>query len=485
MIFSPIQRLTRGFVAVVVLSGAFLIQASDVTSASQVVVDASARVGTIRPLHGVNNGPLNFGEMVDVSPYYHQLNIALARLHDCEWPEPDVVDIHAIFPDMHADPGLPDSYRFSRTDDYIGAIVNTGTGIVYRLGESIEHTRKKYHVAPPEDYQKWADVCVGIVRHYNEGWANGYEYGIRYWEIWNEPENRPSMWTGSDDDYYRLYGTAARAIKDRRPILKVGGPSVGAQGRLIEGRMEPSGFLKGFLEYCRDNKVPLDFFSWHTYTDDPYLFAKKARAIRQLLDGYGFTKTESHLNEWNYLPDNDWMPMSTQDAQKRQEWFARIAGAEGAAFLVCSLIDLQSAPVDVANYYSGDTNWFGLFNRYGVPRKTFYAMKAFRMLLDTPIAVKVTGGMEGHPAVCAGVNEDRTMMTILVSNLRAQDKQVQLRIEALPWQGLARWEVYTLNAARNLERLDHEASAGIAVDEFSCPAPSVLVIRLHKPPDGK
>ena len=59
---------------------------------------------------------------------------------------------------------------------------------------------------PPADAAKWAAICVGIIRHYNEGWANGFHHGIRYWEIWNEPENRPAMWTGTDEDYLALRG---------------------------------------------------------------------------------------------------------------------------------------------------------------------------------------------------------------------------------------------------------------------------------------
>ena len=32
------------------------------------------------------------------------------------------------------------------------------------------------------------------------------------WDLWNEPDNRPAMWTGTDEEYFRLYSTAAKAI---------------------------------------------------------------------------------------------------------------------------------------------------------------------------------------------------------------------------------------------------------------------------------
>ena len=46
----------------------------------------------------------------------------------------------------------------------------------YRLGTTIEnsHRIKTYHIYPPKDYQKWAKICEGIIRHYNEGWADGF-----------------------------------------------------------------------------------------------------------------------------------------------------------------------------------------------------------------------------------------------------------------------------------------------------------------------
>ena len=49
---------------------------------------------------------------------------------------------------------------------------------------------------PPKDYAKWARICEHIITHYTEGWADGFNYKITYWEIWNEPENI-QMWQGT------------------------------------------------------------------------------------------------------------------------------------------------------------------------------------------------------------------------------------------------------------------------------------------------
>ncbi|HAB19865.1 MAG TPA: hypothetical protein DCE44_25955, partial [Verrucomicrobiales bacterium] len=271
--------------------------------------DFSVPSGRLRALQGINKGPLAPGGIFNVIQEQKALGIPFTRLHDCGWPNPYVVDHHAVFPNPNADPSLPESYDFRLTDEYLAAVRQTGAEPIYRLGESIEHTSVKRYVHPPADMEKWAAVCLGIIRHYNEGWANGFRYNIRYWEIWNEPENRPAMWSGTDDDYLRLYRTAATAIKKQFPGVKVGGPALGASGSFVQGEFRPTPFVKRFLEMCRGENVPLNFFSWHCYTADPSELSARARAIRRLLDSYGFTDTENHLNEWNYLPGNTWGPL--------------------------------------------------------------------------------------------------------------------------------------------------------------------------------
>jgi hypothetical protein len=450
--------------------------------AAEFTVDCAATAGKFRPLHGVNNGPLNLGETVDLSKYYRELQVPLARLHDCEWPNPDVVDMHAVFPDPTADPRSPDSYRFSRTDTYIQAIIDAGCGVVYRLGESIELTEQKYHVHPPADYDRWAEACLGVIRHYNHGWADGFHHDIRYWEIWNEPENRPNMWTGDDDDYFRLYAVAARKIKAAYPELKVGGPSVGAVGHIVKGEFRPSSFARAFLAYCRDHRLPLDFFSWHTYTNDPSVYAQKAEGVRRLLDEYGFADVEQHLNEWNYLPDNDWSPLAVAgQGLPRQRFYERQGGAEGAAFVACVLLSLQDSPVDVANFYSGDTNQFGLFTRHGVPKKTLHAFRAFRKLLDAPLRLKTAGAAPGHTALAAGTNESRDRVRILLANFDSPDPNATLEIRNLPWRGPTRCEIFRLDARRDLESTGAATRAANPLKlHYKLPAPGVLLIELQK-----
>lgn len=471
------ERFLRSLAALFVAVGSTF-----AIAAEPLVIDASVKSGLIRPLHGVNNGPVNEGETVDVSAAWKPLSIPWTRLHDSEWPTGDIVDIHSIFPDMKADPQSPESYRFARTDDYIKPILASGSGIVYRLGESIEHSKRKHFVHPPRDYDRWAQVCLGIIRHYNEGWADGHHHKIRYWEIWNEPENRPTMWSGTDADYIRLYITAAKAIKATYPELKVGGPAAGASGDIVDGKYQPTQFLKDLVKACREAQAPLDFFSWHTYTNDPTLCAKKARGIREWLDAEGFTKTESHLNEWNYLPGNDWNGMlHTADSKVRDRWYAEMGGVPGATFVASTLINLQDSPLDVGNYCSGDTSPFGLFERFGTPKMTYYSFLAFAQMVETPHRVRVSGGQAGNHFGLAGLNKDATELRILVSRQIASSEPQVLTVKALPWKGPSAVEVQRLDEKHQLDVI---ANTGFQADDqrltVSLPDKGVVFVKVSK-----
>jgi len=90
------------------------------------------------------------------------------------------VDIPNIFPDFDADENDPASYDFTFTDWLMTAIKKQG--------------------------------CEHVVRHYNEGWADGFHYDIKYWEIWNEPEGE-AFWSGTREEFFRLYEVASNHLK--------------------------------------------------------------------------------------------------------------------------------------------------------------------------------------------------------------------------------------------------------------------------------
>lgn len=428
-----------GLLALIALSASTAALAQSPPVEANVRVDFSTTIGAIRPLHGVNNGPITRGENADLSGYHATAGFPHTRLHDVHWPHPDVVDVSTIFPLFHADPDDPANYTFAKTDDYIAAIVRNKSQVIFRLGESIEPWTT-YHNHPPADFERWAKICVHIVRHYNDGWANGFRHGIVYWEVWNEPESA-FMWRGTRDQYFELYEVTARAIKAHDPQLRVGGPAA----------TDPEGaWVVPFLHYCRDRNVPLDFFSWHLYRGTPAAYAQGAAQVRRTLDEAGFTSAQSHLNEWRYWPTWEWLrPKDPKLYAGVRDKFAATVNQEGAGFVAVTLLGFQDVPLDVANYYTADTSAWGMFDAFGVPSPTYHAFRAFHELAQRPERVRSDGPSRHGVAVCAGLAPDKTSACVLIGQFHAAGEPVSVALGGLPWSEQVDVELFRLDTAHD------------------------------------
>ena len=158
--------------------------------------DLNKKCGKFKILNATNGGPWHKRHATDQfrSNFedYKAARIPYSRNHDSGvvgiYGGPYSHDITNIFPDFDADPEKPESYDFACTDESILVTLDAGTETFFRLGQTIEHQIKKHGTLPPKDLKKWAVICEHIIRHYNEGWADGYNLNIQYWEIWNEPD---------------------------------------------------------------------------------------------------------------------------------------------------------------------------------------------------------------------------------------------------------------------------------------------------------
>ena len=112
------------------------------------------KAGPIKPMNAVNNGPkLDTKEQTSGNfHFYKKARIPYARTHDAAlyagYGGAHVADISALFPDFDADPTDPESYDFDLTDDYLQSIIDAGTQVFFRLGQSIEHTIKNTEHSP-------------------------------------------------------------------------------------------------------------------------------------------------------------------------------------------------------------------------------------------------------------------------------------------------------------------------------------------------
>lgn len=434
-----------------------------------ITVDFTAPTGKIKPMHAVNNGPLKYREDQTRHNYntYKEARIPFARNHDAafcaEYGGSHTVDINAIFPDFSADPYDPASYDFVLTDEYLERTMSCGTEIFYRLGSKIEHDIKKYGTLPPPDFKKWAVVCEHIIRHMNEGWANGHYWNILYWEIWNEPDLDPDdsdnkrCWGGTQAQFFELYEIAARHLKGCFPKLKIGGPALAGN----------YSWADAFLKYMSEHGIALDFFSWHIYCTTPEAMNERIHAYRSLLDRHGYTETESILNEWNYV--RGWSDEFIYSIKT-------IIGIKGAAFTASCILDAQNAPLDMLMYYDARPGVFnGLWDIYTMePLKGYYPFVMFSELYGIGSAVRVDNTVDKLRAAAAG---NATEQAVMISHYNDNDSSSESEEFELVLNGALsdRVSVEVVDEARTMEKTEYVLNNGHLT--LSMPKNSFLLVK--------
>ena len=243
----------------------------DAPAALSLEVDASTRVDTLqRVWHMVGSERLTQLRVDDdghgnaVGPEFAE---ALRIAHDDLGV--DRVRAHAILHDDNAVVTRGEDgrlrYDFTVVDDLYDQILAIGIRPVVELSfmpaaiaRDPQETVFAYQgiISPPADWAEWRAVVQALVAHLVE------RYGVeevRTWgfEVWNEP-NLEVFWTGTREDYLRLYDEAAAAVKAVDESLLVGGPSTAA-GEWVEA----------LTAHAESTGIPLDFVTSHTYGNTP------------------------------------------------------------------------------------------------------------------------------------------------------------------------------------------------------------------------
>lgn len=421
-------------------------------------VDFSKKLGRIKPMHAVNNGPaMMSSENVDDTNFelYKALGIPYARNHDASfyyrYGGDHTVDIPYIFRDFSADENDPASYDFTCTDDYIKNTEAAGTRTFYRLGSRIEHEMKKYGTIMPADFNKWARICEHIIMHYTEGWANGFYYDIEYWEIWNEADidgddaTDKRCWSGTAKEFYELFRTTLDYLKTRFPHLKIGGPAAaGIKEKWVRGLLESLGDIKP------------DFFSWHIYTSEVNKLLERGRKAQELLDEYGLSECENILNEWNYVArGNCWSGAGETYSQRIRTGL----GPKCSAFTSAVMLASQHSCIDMLMLYDArPSEWCTLFEPYvsTSPLKSYYSLKMFSELYR--LGNEVCSETEGDDlyTVAAAADERCVMIAHYNDDERTEAKEIMLELSSIGAKNGVSVEFYALDDKHDMDLVRKE-----------------------------
>ncbi len=383
------------------------------TPTRTLVVDA-ARESTFRSLNGVGGvpGPVAaYPDFPDMTPLWREAGVTLVRSFDWVSRLDTRDDPTSLFPDWSADPDDPASYNFAATDAWVDAVHSVGAEVLFTVASSIPKNK-----LPADDVEVYGRVVEHIVRHYSQGWAGGPARPVRLYEFGDQPDFGPLHFAGRPEEFYAMYRAFCEAVHRVDASLTVGGPSVAFS---LEA---DSPYREGFLEFVRENDLPLHFFSFLWFTDgsrDPMDYRYVARELRAVLDGHGFTDTALTLSYWNYLA----VPSSTAPAPEK------------GAFMAATAIALQDTVIDHAFFFRADTGrdpHYGFVDPGGVgdvdgrPDERSRALVLAGRAL-TGRRLEATGGDESGLAVAAG--RDGDTVRVLVTNYVAPDSALSPRAE--------------------------------------------------------
>jgi xylan 1,4-beta-xylosidase len=353
-------------------------------------------------------------------------------------------------------------------------------------------------VSPPHDWDRWDRLIADLVSHLDERYGRDE---VRRWafEVWNEA-NLEVFWSGTRDEYMRLYDVSVRAIKAVDAELVVGGPASAA-----------AKWIDDMLAHCRRTDAPIDFVSTHTYGNAPL-------DLRPIAARHGYpglpqwwTEWGAHATHFNLVHDSPW----------------------SAAYLVRGMASAMGRTESVAYWTVSDHfeelgrppkllhGGFGLLSVGNLRKPRWWGLWMLEQLLPERLEVAVTGDGTGDMVQAIGSRSGDGRIAILAWNGTVDvtkvggdallDRAVSLEIEGLgegqyrlrhrrmdeehsnlvrawrelggdgDWPDDAQWEA--LRTRNVLEDLEPErrvsAEGGTVALDLTLPMPSISLIELQ------
>ncbi len=244
----------------------------------------------------------------------------------------------------------------------------------------------KGNITPPKDYKKWEDLIHNLVLHFTERYGMD-EVKTWYFEVWNEP-NLNFFWSGTQDEYFKLYRYTVEAIKSVNSEYRVGGPATAG-----------AAWVPDMINFCSKNSLPLDFIATHSY------------GVKQgFVDETGTRGTILDKNKWSVSGDilNSRKQISNSPMPDLElhytEWSSSYTPSDPihdsyheAAYILEKIKQVGNAPTSMSYWVFTDIfeeagprftpfhGGFGLLNYQGIKKPAFYSYQFLNKLGDTEL----------------------------------------------------------------------------------------------------
>ncbi len=247
---------------------------------------------------------------------------------------------------------------------------------------------------------------------------------VTVYEIWNEPDWF-EFWNGTMAQFFQLYSETSSALEkaasETSTKIMIGGPALAN----VSGSMDTV-WLDAFLSYVSTNNLPLGFFSWHLYADDPFggpspssgpiclfpsdeglppnpcyykqdlqsgIFGNEAQSVQQELTNFPTLHPQLWIDEWNV--DALYDPRMSTDYDASYALSAMQSSQDNGVsrMVYYDMSDGANSPPPNGN--------FGLIDGTGNPKPVYYAFQYWHDMAGSILSSQVNQG--GDPFTTGGV----------------------------------------------------------------------------------
>lgn len=323
----------------------------------------------------------------------------------------------------------PGQWRFKEMDTMLKSIFDAGAepllGVI-GFPAGVEHRLDSENKIAQADWAEYARFAAGAVKHYNVDHALGPDRKIRYWELWNEPNDEPEGKFQSRAQYAEFVRTVAAAMKKVDPTVKLIGPvhswsDLGPDGWVAFGAKELGQYL--------------DILCWHDYGGGPDQSDADRMAWPRQHYGTNVSGVLSGGSERQFVGPSGKKfgaaiteyNMAWQDGPP--EYKAKFHSAYNATYIGTALVRAMRSNLDLFCFYvftQAGRNQLGLVDNVTYkPYKPFYVFPLFSSHMGT-WKLKTEGEYPGLELIATGKKDGAITIFVVNSTASAQTATVTL-----------------------------------------------------------
>jgi xylan 1,4-beta-xylosidase len=389
------------------------------------------------------------------------------------------------------------TFRWAQVDKIFDALLQLGLRPHVELSSMPEALASgsttidywKWNVTPPRNYAEWGQLVGAFARHCLDRYGLD-EISQWYYEVWNEPNI--NFWTGTQDDYWKLYDASVEALKRVSPRLRVGGP--------VTAR---AAWIPELISHCSSKGIPLDFISTHIYPQDEYVEYPNLkgspykpgefvpgilREVQRTVRASAMPDLEIQWTEWNSLvplPDGR-LAWDKNPSVDNLSAAATVCDLAIAADTVCETFCWWEASDVFEENGMPQTEFsgtYGLLTLNGLRKATFNAFGFLNRLRGSQLEVRHEQLAPGRGLVATAEGESRQILL--------WHRVLPGMADELPWTGVL--EIPWTDAAKPVlvqERIASEAGScyetwlSLGTPQDLSPVERNL-LEIHSVPEGR